>query len=81
MLLSVRLDKDLFNRIELLSSETKRPKSFYIKEALKSYLDNFDISRYDLNKETLNAIKDIQEDKNLIGPFNNVDDLMKALND
>lgn len=36
---------------------------------------------YEPNEETLKAIKDIEEGKNLIGPFNNVDDLMKALND
>ncbi|WP_169940144.1 hypothetical protein [Campylobacter sp. RM15925] len=36
---------------------------------------------YEPNEETLKAIKDIEEGKNLIGPFNNLDDLMKALND
>lgn len=36
---------------------------------------------YEPNEETLKAIKDIEEGKNLIGPFNNIDDLMKALND
>lgn len=36
---------------------------------------------YEPNEETLKAINDIEEDKNLIGPFNNADDIMKALND
>lgn len=36
---------------------------------------------YEPNEETLKAIKDIEEGKNLIGPFNNIDDFMKALND
>jgi hypothetical protein len=32
------------------------------------------------NETTLQAIKDTEEGKNLVGPFNSVEDVMKALN-
>ncbi|MEI8296029.1 MAG: ribbon-helix-helix domain-containing protein [Alphaproteobacteria bacterium] len=35
---SVRLSDDLDNRLSALSSKTKRPKSYYVKRALESFL-------------------------------------------
>ena len=32
------------------------------------------------NETTLQTIKDTEEGKNLVGPFNSVEDVMKALN-
>ena len=41
-MLSVRLPKDMENRIDKLSKSTQRPKSFFIKEALKNYLEDLE---------------------------------------
>lgn len=38
-MLAVRLDKDIERRLEKLAKETHRPKSFYVREAIKLYLD------------------------------------------
>jgi RHH-type rel operon transcriptional repressor/antitoxin RelB len=39
-MLSVRLDKEMQEKLDNLSKATKRPKSFFVKEALRSYLDD-----------------------------------------
>ncbi len=39
-MLSVRLDKKLEKELEELAKRTKRPKSFFVKEALKEYLQD-----------------------------------------
>jgi RHH-type rel operon transcriptional repressor/antitoxin RelB len=38
-MLGVRLPEDLDRRLSALSLQTKRPKSFYVKEAIAEYLD------------------------------------------
>ncbi|WP_420266050.1 type II toxin-antitoxin system RelB family antitoxin [Candidatus Magnetominusculus dajiuhuensis] len=40
--LSVRVPDDVFERLENLSKKTFRPKSFYIKEMLASYMAEFE---------------------------------------
>jgi RHH-type rel operon transcriptional repressor/antitoxin RelB len=40
--LNVRLTDDLSSRLDFLAEKTKRPKSFYIKEILSSYLPEFE---------------------------------------
>ncbi|MFW5606972.1 MAG: ribbon-helix-helix protein, CopG family [Campylobacter hyointestinalis] len=80
MTISVRLDDDLFNSVDMLSKSTNRSKSFYIKEALKEYLSTFDNSKYELNDDTLKSINNIEKGVNLSKKFNSVDDLMKDLN-
>ena len=39
-MLSVRLDKELEEELEKLAKRTKRPKSFFVKEALREYLQD-----------------------------------------
>ena len=39
-MLSVRLDKELEEKLEKLAKLTKRPKSFFVKEALREYLED-----------------------------------------
>ena len=39
-MISVRLDKELEEELNNLAKITKRPKSFFIKEALKEYLED-----------------------------------------
>jgi RHH-type transcriptional regulator, rel operon repressor / antitoxin RelB len=41
-MLAVRLDKKIEHRINLLSKTTKRSKSYYMREALKRYLDDME---------------------------------------
>lgn len=41
-MLSVRLPKEMEERIEKLARITKRPKSFFVKEALASYLEDME---------------------------------------
>lgn len=39
-MISVRLDSDMEEELNNLAKTTNRPKSFFIKEALKDYLDD-----------------------------------------
>ncbi len=54
-MLGVRLPKDLDNRLSALALQTKRPKSFYVKEALAQYLDK--------HESTYQAIAEYEEQK------------------
>lgn len=38
----VRLPEDLENRLTALATQTHRPKSYYLKEALQAYLDEYE---------------------------------------
>jgi RHH-type rel operon transcriptional repressor/antitoxin RelB len=59
MLLSVRVEHGLGERLEKLAQETHRPKSFYVKEALMNYLDYLeDIYIADKRIEDLRAGKE-----------------------
>jgi RHH-type rel operon transcriptional repressor/antitoxin RelB len=42
MTLSVRISAELENRLAILCKETKRSKSFYIKEALERYIEDLE---------------------------------------
>jgi RHH-type rel operon transcriptional repressor/antitoxin RelB len=41
-MISVRLPEEMEKRIERLAESTRRPKSFFVKEALKNYLDDME---------------------------------------
>ncbi|HBG07042.1 MAG: hypothetical protein A2075_22030 [Geobacteraceae bacterium GWC2_58_44] len=41
-MLSLKLPKDLETRLETLAAKTKRPKSFYMREALEQYLEKYE---------------------------------------
>jgi len=41
-MLSVRLSQDMQLRIERLAKATKRPKSFFVKEALEQYMEDLE---------------------------------------
>ncbi|BCD62083.1 RHH-type transcriptional regulator, rel operon repressor / antitoxin RelB [Nitratiruptor sp. YY08-26] len=41
-MLTVRLDKELEQKLEKLAILTKRPKSFFVKEALRQYLEDIE---------------------------------------
>jgi RHH-type transcriptional regulator, rel operon repressor / antitoxin RelB len=40
--LTVRVSEEMESRLEALSSKTKRPKSFYVKDMLEKYLDEYE---------------------------------------
>ena len=67
-MLSVRLDKETETKLNNLAKITKRPKSFFVKEALKNYLDDL-IDFYEAEKR----VQD--KDRNLI----TMEELEKAL--
>ena len=58
-MISVRLPKEMENRIENLAKSTQRPKSFFVKEALANYLEDME-DYYDVLK------RKNDKDRNLI---------------
>ena len=68
-MLTVRLPKEMQERIERLAKATKRPKSFFVKEALNNYLDDMEdyyevlkrINDKDRELITLNELKEALE--------------------
>lgn len=67
-MLSVRLDKTMQTKLDALAKATKRPKSFFVKEALNSYLDDM-LDYYEVQKRS----KD--KNRNLIS----IEELEKSL--
>ncbi len=68
-MISVRLDKEMEKELEALSKLTKRPKSFFVKEALREYLE--DIKDLLIAQERMSApdreVIDLQELKKELG--------------
>ena len=54
-MLGVRLPEDLDRRLSALALKTKRPKSFYVKEAIAEYLDE--------HESIYQAIADYEKEK------------------
>ena len=67
-MLSVRLEEGMELKLESLAKATQRPKSFFVKEALKNYLDDMS-DFYEAQKRSKS------EDKNLIS----LEELEKSL--
>ncbi len=40
--LNIRLDNDIANRLELLAKKTNRPKSFYVRDMIMTYLEDYE---------------------------------------
>ena len=57
-MLSVRLPKEMQERIEKLSKATQRPKSFFVKEALANYLEDME-EYYEVLKRTNDPKKNL----------------------
>lgn len=51
MAIAIRLPEELENKLSLLAKKTKRSKSFYVREAIESYLD--DVSDYYIGMDVL----------------------------
>ena len=68
-MLSVRLSEDMQAKLDNLANATKRPKSFFVKEALANYLDDM-VDYYEAQNRSQDSTR------NLIS----VEELEKALN-
>jgi len=68
-MLSVRLNEEMQSKLDGLSSATKRPKSFFVKEALENYLDDM-VDYYEVQSRSQDS------SRNLIS----IEELEKALN-
>ena len=67
-MIAVRLEEDLEKRLEHLSKETGRSKSYYVKQAIENYLD--DREDYLLALSVLEAeepVKSIEEVRKELG--------------
>ena len=82
--INVRVDENLKKDADQLFSDLGLTMSTAITMFLKSAISNngipFEIKRKEPNAETIAAIEDALNGKNLIGPFNSVDELMEDLN-
>tara|TARA_B100001079_G_C15904997_1_gene295435 strand:- start:191 stop:400 length:210 start_codon:yes stop_codon:yes gene_type:complete len=68
-MLSVRLNEEMQSKLDGLANATKRPKSFFVKEALENYLDDM-VDYYEVQSRTQD------KNRNLIS----IEELEKALN-
>jgi len=68
-MLSVRLNEEMQSKLDGLCNATKRPKSFFVKEALENYLDDM-VDYYEVQSRSQDS------SRNLIS----VKELEKALN-
>jgi len=57
-MISVRLPKEMENRINNLAKSTQRPKSFFVKEALANYLEDME-DYYDVLKRKNSKTREI----------------------
>ena len=57
-MISVRLPKEMENRINNLAKSTQRPKSFFVKEALSNYLEDME-DYYDVLKRKNDKTREI----------------------
>ncbi len=82
--LNVRVDENLKKSAEELFNELGMNMStainIYLKQAVRKQAIPFELKADVPNDETLAAIRDVREGKNLLGPFNTVEELMEALN-
>ncbi len=53
--LNVRISDEIEQRLDILAEKTKRPKSFYIKDMLEKYLDEYEEAYLALELSEKNA--------------------------
>lgn len=82
--INVRVDSQLKKDAEALFADLGLNMSTAITMFLRSSVNHdgipFKINRKKPNRETLRAIQDTMEGKNLYGPFDTVEEMMEALN-
>lgn len=82
--INFRVDENLKKDADQLFSDLGLTMSTAITMFLKSAISHngipFEVKRKEPNAETVAAIEDVLNRKNLIGPFNSVDELLEDLN-
>lgn len=82
--ITVRMDTELKKQAETLFSELGLSMSaaitVFMKQAVYEHGIPFEVRREVPNAETLEAINDIESGRNIIGPFNSVDEFWEDLN-
>lgn len=82
--INFRIDENLKKDADQLFSDLGLTMSTAITMFLKSAISHngipFEVKRKEPNAETVAALEDVLNRKNLIGPFNSVDELLEDLN-
>lgn len=82
--LTIRLDKTVKSQAQSIYSELgidmTTAINVFLRQSIRSKGFPFDVNLRSPNKETLLAMHDVQEGKNLVGPFSSVQELMDSLN-
>jgi addiction module antitoxin, relB/dinJ family len=82
--LNVRVDENLKKTVDTLLNELGLNMStainIYLKQIVRENGIPFEIKLDKPNAETLQAMQDVREGKNLHGPFNSLSELMEDLN-
>lgn len=82
--INIRIDSDLKKNADELFNDLGLNMSTAITMFLRSAVNNngipFEVKRKNPNAETLAAIRDVLERKNVVGPFDSVSDLLEDLN-
>ena len=63
-MLSVRLNEEMQSKLDSLSNATKRPKSFFVKEALENYLDDM-VDYYEVQSRSQDSSRNLISVKEL----------------
>ena len=83
--INIRIDENLKKQFDSLCSELGLTMSTAINIFAKAFVRYkgmpFDVNLNVPNAETLQAIDDVNNHRNLIGPFNSTEELMKSLLD
>lgn len=81
---TIRMDKKLKEDAEKLFNELglslTTALTIFLKIAVREQRIPFALTLSNPNKETETAIKDIEENNNLYGPFNTIEELVESLN-
>lgn len=81
---TIRMDRELKSKAEKLFHELglnmTTALTMFTKTAVREQRIPFELSLSSLNNQTLSAIRDTEEGKNLSEPFSTVDELVESLN-
>lgn len=82
--LTIRLDKTIKSQAQRIYSELgvdmTTAINVFLRQSIRSKGFPFDVNLRTPNNETLQAMHDVNEGKNLVGPFSSVKELMDSLN-
>lgn len=82
--ITIRMDKDLKVDAEKLFHELglnfTTALTMFTRAAVREQRIPFELSLSSFNRETTLAMEDAEANKNLVGPFSNVEELMESLN-